>query len=65
MDSDEQTEDYIDPDYRDWESNYRRDYLEGDEQSLLDFMCESFRSEEEARNDLARRKRLAQAIYDL
>tara|TARA_B100001287_G_C22337665_1_gene369227 strand:+ start:164 stop:361 length:198 start_codon:yes stop_codon:yes gene_type:complete len=65
MDSSESSEHYVDPDYDDWETNYRRDYLEGDEQSLLDFMCESFGSKEEARNDLARRKRMAQAMYDI
>jgi hypothetical protein len=65
MDTSESSEHYVDPDYNDWETNYRRDYLEGDEQSLLHIMCESFGSEKEARNDLARRKRMAQAMYDV
>ena len=65
MDTSEPSEDYVDPDYNDWETNYRRDYIEGDRSSLLQIMCESFGSEEEARNDIARRERMAQAMYDI
>ena len=65
MDSDESSEHYIDPDYNDWETNYRRDYIEGDRASLLQIMCESFGSEKEARNDIARRERMAKAMYDI
>ena len=65
MDTSKPSEDYVDPDYNDWEANYRRDYIEGDRSSLLQIMCESFGSEEEARNDIARRERMAQAMYDI
>ena len=64
MDTTESSEDYVDPDYYDWQTNYRRDYIEGDQSSLLQIMCESFGSEEEARNDIARRERLAKDMYD-
>ena len=65
MDSDESSEHYTNPDYNDWETNYRRDYIEGDRSSLLQIMRESFGSEEEARNDIARRERMAKAMYDI
>tara|TARA_R100001440_G_scaffold71222_1_gene94095 strand:- start:362 stop:559 length:198 start_codon:yes stop_codon:yes gene_type:complete len=65
MDTSKPSEDYVDPDYNDWETNYRRDYIEGDRSSLLQIMCESFGSEKEARNDIARRERMAQAMYDI
>ena len=65
MDSDESSEHYTDPDHNDWETNYRRDYIEGDRTSLLQIMRESFGSEEEARNDIARRERMAKAMYDI
>ena len=64
MDSEEPAQHYVDPDYYDWQTNYRRDYLEGDLESLLQVMCESFGSKEEARNDIARRERLAKVMYD-
>ena len=65
MDTTESSEDYVDPDYDDWETNYRRDYTEGDITSLLQIMCESFGSEEEARHDIARRERMAKVMYDI
>ena len=65
MDTKASFEHYTDPDYEDWESNYRRDYIEGDLESLLQVMCESFGSKKEARNVIARRERMATVIYDL
>ena len=56
---------YSDSDYEDWESNYRRDYIEGDLESLLQVMCEIFGSKKEARNVIARRERMATVMYDL
>ena len=47
-----------------WEAYYRRDYSEGDKQSLLEAMSETFGSDEEAWDDLRRRERLAQVIHD-
>ena len=65
MDSDDSFQSQIEQDHDDWETNYRRDYIEGDITSLLQIMCESFGSEEEARHDIARRERMAQACYDV
>jgi hypothetical protein len=48
-----------------WEAYYRRDYSDGDRQSLLEAMSKTFRSDEEAWNDLRRRERMAQAMYDV
>jgi len=56
---------YSDSDHENWEDNYRRDYIEGDLESLLQVMCESFGSKEEARNVIARRERMATVVYDL
>ena len=64
MDTTESSEDYVDPDYDDWETNYRRDYIDGDKYSLLASMCEMFDDKEEAWNDIRRRERLEQACYD-
>ena len=64
MDSSESSEHYIDPDYNDWETNYRRDYIDGDKYSLLVSMCEMFDDKEEAWNDIRRRERMEQACYD-
>tara|TARA_Y100000401_G_scaffold47537_1_gene36676 strand:- start:251 stop:448 length:198 start_codon:yes stop_codon:yes gene_type:complete len=65
MDIKESSEDYIDSDYEDWETNYRRNHSDGDIESLLQVMCESFGSKEEARNDIARRERMASVMYEL
>jgi hypothetical protein len=46
------------------ETDYRRDYSERDKQSLLDAMSETFGSDKEAWNDLRRRERMAQAMYE-
>ena len=46
-------------------TDYRRDYSERDKQSLLDAMSETFGSDKEAWNDLRRRERMAQAMYDV
>ena len=65
MDTKTSFEYYSDSDYENWEDNYRRDYIEGDLESLLQVMCESFGSKEEARNVIARRERMATVVYDL
>ena len=64
MDSDEPAQHYVDPDYYDWQTNYRRDYIDGDKYSLLQTMCEMFDDKEEAWNDIRRRERMEQACYD-
>ena len=53
-----------DPDDNYWEAYYRRDYSEGDKHSILEAMSETFGSDEEAWNDLRRRERMAQAMYE-
>ena len=65
MDTKTPAENYSDSDHENWEDNYRRDYIEGDLESLLQVMCESFGSKEEARNVIARRERMATVMYDL
>ena len=65
MDTTESSEDYVDPDYDDWETNYRRDYIDGDRYSLLEVMCEMFDDKEKAWDDIRRRERMAQACYDV
>ena len=54
-----------DPDDNYWEAYYKRDYTERDKLSLLEAMSKTFRSDEEAWNDIRRRERMAQAIYDV
>ena len=46
------------------ETNYRRDYIDGDRYSLLETMCEMFDDKEAAWNDIRRRERMEQACYD-
>jgi hypothetical protein len=53
------------PDDEYWEAYYRRDHTDRDQQSLLEAMSETFGSHEEAWNDIRRRERMAQAIYDV
>tara|TARA_R100000278_G_scaffold17941_2_gene17933 strand:- start:74 stop:271 length:198 start_codon:yes stop_codon:yes gene_type:complete len=65
MDTKTSAENYSDSDHENWEDNYRRDYIEGDLESLLQVMCESFGSKKEARNVIARRERMATVMYDL
>ena len=52
------------PDDSYWEAYYRRDYTEQDKESILEAMSKTFRSDKEAWDDLRRRERMAQAIYD-
>ena len=54
-----------DPDDSYWEAYYRRDYTERDKQSLLEAMSETFGSDKEAWNDLRRRERMAQIMYEI
>ena len=54
-----------DPDDSYWEAYYRRDYTDRDQQSLLEAMSSSFGSDKEAWNDIRRRERMAQAMYDV
>ena len=63
MDSYESFECQTESDHYDWETNYRRDYIDGDKYSLLRSMCEMFDDKEEAWNDIRRRERLEQACY--
>ena len=63
MDSYESFECQTESDNYDWETNYRRDYIDGDKYSLLRSMCEMFDDKEEAWNDIRRRERLEQACY--
>jgi hypothetical protein len=63
MDSYESFECQTESDHYDWETNYRRDYIDGDKYSLLASMCEMFDSKEKAWNDIRRRERLEQACY--
>ena len=53
------------PDDSYWEAYYRRDYTDRDQQSLLEAMSSSFGSDKEAWNDIRRRERMAQAMYDV
>ncbi len=52
------------PDDNYWEAYYKRDYTERDKQSILEAMSETFRSDEEAWDDLRRRERMAQIMYE-
>ena len=52
------------PDDNYWEAYYKRDYTERDKQSILEAMSETFRSDEEAWDDLRRRERLSQIMYE-
>ena len=63
MDSYESFECQTESDHYDWETNYRRDYIDGDKYSLLRSMCEMFDDKKEAWNDIRRRERLEQACY--
>ena len=63
MDSYESFECQTEQDHYDWETNYRRDYIDGDRYSLLQSMCEMFDDKKEAWNDIRRRERLEQACY--
>ena len=63
MDSYESFECQTQSDNYDWETNYRRDYIDGDKYSLLASMCEMFDNKKEAWNDIRRRERLEQACY--
>ena len=53
-----------DPDDNYWEAYYKRDYSERDKLSLLEAMSKTFRSDEEAWDDLRRRERLSQIMYE-
>ena len=64
MDSDDSFQSQIEQDHHDWETNYRRDYIDGDRYSLLQTMCEMFDDKEEAWNDIRRRERMEQACYE-
>ena len=64
MDSYESFECQTEQDHYDWETNYRRDYIDGDRYSLLEVMCEMFDDKEEAWNDIRRRERMEQACYE-
>ena len=63
MDSYESFECQTDQDHYDWETNYRRDYIDGDKYSLLATMCQMFDDKKEAWNDIRRRERMEQACY--
>jgi len=52
------------PDDNYWEAYYRRDYSERDKQSILEAMSETFRSDKEAWDDLRRRERMEQIMYE-
>ncbi|ADD95365.1 hypothetical protein [uncultured phage MedDCM-OCT-S05-C243] len=47
MDSYESFECQTESDHYDWETNYRRDYIDGDKYSLLASMCEMFNDKKE------------------
>ena len=47
-----------------WETYHRRDYTERDKQSILEAMSETFGSDKEAWDDLRRRERMAQIMYE-
>ena len=64
MDSEDPFQSQIEQDHDDWETNYRRDYIDGDKYSLLETMCEMFDDKKEAWNDIRRRERMEQACYD-
>ena len=64
MDSYESFECQTESDHYDWETNYRRDYIDGDKYSLLASMCEMFDDKEEAWDDVRRRERMEQACYE-
>ena len=64
MDTDDSFQSQIEQDHHDWETNYRRDYIDGDKYSLLESMCEMFDDKEKAWNDIRRRERMEQACYD-
>ena len=64
MDSDDSFQSQTEQDHYDWETNYRRDYIDGDRYPLLQTMCEMFDDKEEAWNDIRRRERMEQACYD-
>jgi hypothetical protein len=53
------------PDDNYWEAYYRRDYSERDKLTLLEAMSETFRSDKEAWDDLRRRERMEQIMYDV
>ena len=53
-----------DPDDNYWEAYYKRDYTERDKLSLLEAMSKTFGSDEEAWDDLRRRERLSQIMYE-
>ena len=65
MDSNDSFKSQIEQDHDDWETNYRRDYIDGDRYSLLEVMCEMFDDKEKAWDDIRRRERMAQACYDV
>jgi len=46
------------------EAYYRRDYSERDKQSILEALSTTFRSNKEAWDDLRRRERLSQIMYE-
>ncbi len=46
------------------EAYYRRDYTERDRQSILEALSTTFGSDKEAWNDLRRRERMAQIMYE-
>ena len=52
------------PDDNYWEAYYRRDYSERDKLALLEAMSETFRSDKEAWDDLRRRERMAEIMYE-
>jgi hypothetical protein len=64
MDSYKSFECQTEQDHYDWETNYRRDYIDGDRYSLLQSMCEMFDDKEEAWDDVRRRERMEQACYE-
>ncbi len=64
MDTDDSFQSQIEQDHHDWETNYRRDYIDGDRYSLLESMCEMFDDKEKAWDDIRRRERMEQACYD-
>ena len=64
MDSEDTFQSQIEQDHYDWETNYRRDYIDGDKYSLLESMLDVFDDKKEAWNDIRRRERMEQACYD-
>ena len=46
MDSEDSFQSQTEQDHHDWETNYRRDYIDGDRYSLLETMCEMFDDKE-------------------